>query len=368
MLPAAGPPKATPLTRLFRDMGARMVDFAGWELPVQFSSVLEEHHAVRNAAGLFDVSHMGEVEVLGRESLGLVQMLTINDASRLGPGQAQYTALTTEKGTFVDDIIVYRRGEDDFLLVVNAANTDKDFAWIASHARGQVEVINASARYAQLALQGPAARSILQTLTQVDLAPIRTFHFVEGAVDGTTCLVARTGYTGEDGFEIYAPPEKAPDLFRALLREGAPHGLLPCGLGARDTLRLEARLLLYGNDIDETTTVLEAGLGPFLKLDKGPFVGSEALLRETERGSLRRLMGFEMIEPGIPRHGYPIRVEGGGTGEVTSGTFGPTVKKSIGLAYFPSRAAGAGTRFSVGIRGRDAQAVIVPTPFYRRRH
>src|SRR3989442_458600 len=272
MPPPAGPPKATPLTRLFRDMGARMVDFAGWELPVQFSSILEEHHAVRNAAGLFDVSHMGEVEVRGRASLGLVQMLTINDASRLGPGQAQYTALTTEKGTFVDDIIVYRRGEDDFLLVVNPANTDKDFAWIASHARGQVEVINASARYAQLALQGPRARDILQALVQVPLAPLRSFHFIETAVDGTKGIVARTGYTGEDGFEIYAPPAFAPDLFRALLREGAPHGLLSCGLGARDTLRLEARLLLYGNDIDETTTVLEAGLDSIVNLANGPFV------------------------------------------------------------------------------------------------
>ncbi|OLD66420.1 MAG: glycine cleavage system protein T [Acidobacteria bacterium 13_1_40CM_2_68_10] len=365
---AAGPLKTTALTRLFRDMGARMVDFAGWELPVQFSSVLEEHQAVRTAAGLFDVSHMGEVEVRGRAALEVVQKLTSNDVSRLGPGQAQYTALTTDKGTFVDDIIVYRRDEDDFLLVVNASNTDKDFAWIASQARGQVEVINASARYAQLALQGPRARAILQTLVQVPLAPIRSFHFIETAVGGTKCIVARTGYTGEDGFEIYAPPGDAPDLFSALVREGSPHGLLPCGLGARDTLRLEARLLLYGNDLDETTTVLEAGLDSIVKLGKGPFIGSEALTREKERGPLRRLMGFEMIDAGIPRHGYPIRVEGAETGAVTSGTFGPTVKKSIGLAYFPSRAAGVGTRFSVGIRGRDAQAVIVPTPFYRRAH
>ena len=368
MTPAAGPLKATPLVRLFRDLGARLVDFAGWELPVQFSSVLEEHQAVRAAAGLFDVSHMGEVEVRGRVALDLVQKVTSNDASRLRPGQAQYTALTTEKGTFVDDIIVYRRGEEDFLLVVNASNTDKDFAWIASQARGPVEVINASARYAQLALQGPRAQTILETLVQAPLAPIRPFHFIETAVDGAKCIVARTGYTGEDGFEIYAPPEAAPDLFRALLREGTPHGLLPCGLGARDTLRLEARLVLYGNDIDETTTVLEAGLDGIVKLDKGPFIGSEALRREKERGPRRRLMGFEMIDAGIPRHGYPIRIENTEAGGVTSGTFGPTVKKSIGLAYFPSRAARAGTRFSVAIRGRDAQAVIVPTPFYRRPH
>ncbi len=368
MPPVAGPLKATPLGRLFHDMGARLVDFAGWELPVQFTSVLEEHQAVRTAAGLFDVSHMGEVEVRGRAALDLVQKVTSNDASRLKPGQAQYTALTTEKGTFVDDIIVYRRSEDDFMLVVNASNTDKDFAWIASHGRGAVEVINASARYAQLALQGPRAQDILQTLVQVPLTPIRPFHFVEIAVDGTECIVSRTGYTGEDGFEIYAPPEAARDLFRALLRQGSPFGLLPCGLGARDTLRLEARMLLYGNDIDESTTVLEAGLDGIVKLDKGTFIGSEALIRERERGPLRRLVGFEMIDAGIARHGYPTKIEDTEAGAVTSGTFGPTVKKGIGLAYVPSRAARVGTRFHVGIRGRDAQAVIVPTPFYRRPH
>ena len=364
---AAGPLKTTPLTRLFRDMGAKMVPFAGWELPVQFSSVLEEHAAVRSAAGLFDVSHMGEVEVRGASALELVQRVTCNDASRLGPGQAQYTALTTEKGTFVDDIIVYRRGGSDFLLVVNAANTEKDFAWIASHARGEVEVIDASARYAQLALQGPRAQAVLQPLVGTPLASMRSFHFVETAVAGASCLVSRTGYTGEDGFEIYAPAAKAPDLFHALMREGKAHGLMPCGLGARDTLRLEARLALYGNDIDETTTVLEAGLDFVLKLDKGPFIGSDALAREKERGPLRRLMGFEMVDAGIPRHGFPIRLENSEAGVVTSGTFGPTVKKSIGLAYVPSRAARVGTRISVGIRGREAQAVIVPTPFYRRR-
>jgi aminomethyltransferase len=367
MPPAAGPLKTTALTRLFRDMGARMVPFAGWELPVQFSSVLEEHHAVRAAAGLFDVSHMGELEVRGRAALDLVQKVTSNDASRLRPGQAQYAALTTDRGTFVDDIIVYRRGGDDFLLVVNASNTEKDFAWIASQARGEVEVVDASARYAQLALQGPRAQAVLQPLVPIPLAPVRSFHFVETTVSGVVCLVSRTGYTGEDGFEIYAPPAEAPDLFRALTREGAPHGLLPCGLGARDTLRLEARLALYGNDIDETTTVLEAGLDFVLKLDKGPFIGSESLRREKERGPLRRLMGFEMVDAGIPRHGYPIRLENSEAGVVTSGTFGPTLKKSIGLAYVPSRAARVGTRFSVGIRGREAQAVIVPTPFYRRR-
>ena len=368
MSPVAGPLKATPLARLFREMGARMVDFAGWELPVQFSSVLEEHHAVRTAAGLFDVSHMGEIEVRGPAALDILQELTCNDASRLSPGRAQYTVLTTETGTCVDDIIVYRRGTEDFLLVVNASNTAKDFAWVRSRARGRVEVTDASARYAQLALQGPRAEIILKELVPVPLAGLRTFQFVETRVAGAAALVARTGYTGEDGFEIYAAPEAAPDLFRSLMRAGEPHGLRPCGLGARDTLRLEARLLLYGNDIDETTTVLEAGLDPFVKLDKGPFVGSDALRREKQQGPARRLMGFELTDPGIPRHGHAITVEGIGGGTVTSGTFGPSVKKSIGLAYLPAAAAREGTRFAVEIRGRAARAVVVPTPFYRRAH
>jgi len=368
MPPAAGPLKTTPLVRLFRDMGARLVEFAGWEMPVQFSSVIEEHRAVRTAAGLFDVSHMGEVEIRGRAALDLVQKVTCNDAARLVPGQAQYTALTTEKGTFIDDILVYRQGQDDFLLVVNASNTDRDFGWIASHARGNVEVVNASARWAQLALQGPKAETILKEMTPVPLASLRPFRFIETRLGGTRAIVARTGYTGEDGFEIYLSPEATPDLFTALLRQGGPHGILPCGLGARDTLRLEACLPLYGNDIDETTTVLEAGLERIVKLEKGTFNGSQALRRETETGPARRLIGFEMIDPGIPRHGYPIKVGGEPAGAVTSGTMGPTVKKSIGLAYLPARAARVGTRFEVSIRGRDAVAGVVPTPFYRRPH
>src|SRR3989441_9156207 len=306
MSPAAGPLKTTPLVRVFRDMGARLVEFAGWEMPVQFSSVIEEHQAVRSSAGLFDVSHMGELEIRGRAALGLVQKVTCNDAARLRLGQAQYTALTTERGTFVDDIIVCRRGQDDFLLVVNASNTEKDFGWIASHARGDVEVVDASARWAQLALQGPKSEAIVTPMAPVPLASLRPFHFIETRLDGVQAIVARTGYTGEDGFEIYLAPEAAPALFTALLRQGRPQGLLPCGLGARDTLRLEACLPLYGNDIDETTTVLEAGLQRIVKLEKGPFIGSEALRRETEKGPVRRLGGFGMIDPGIPRPGEPI--------------------------------------------------------------
>jgi aminomethyltransferase len=362
----AGSPKKTALNGLFRELGARLVDFAGWEMPVQFSSILEEHHAVRGAAGLFDVSHMGEIHVGGGGALSLIQSLTCNDAARLQIGQAQYTALTTEKGTFVDDILVYRRGRDDFFLVVNAGNTDKDFAWIARHAERDVEVVNASARWAQLALQGPKAETILGSLTSLPLRAMRYYHFLEGEVQGVPSIVSRTGYTGEDGFEIYLPPESAADLFRAILDAGRALGIRPCGLGARDTLRLEARLALYGNDIDETTSVLEAGLQWIVRLDKGEFIGREPLVREKETGPKRRLVGFEMLDPGIARHGYPVVAGGREVGTVTSGTFGPTVKKNIGLARVPAALSAVGTRLSVVIRGRQAAATVVPTPFYKR--
>ncbi len=363
---AAGPLKKTPLNGMFREMGARLVDFSGWEMPVQFSSVLEEHQAVRSAAGLFDVSHMGEIQVAGRGALPLVQRLTCNDASRLGTGQAQYSALTTEGGTFVDDVLVYRRAETRFLIVVNAGNADKDFAWIAARAERDVEVTNDSSRYAQLALQGPRAEAILRACTAIDPGAIRYYHFVEGDVRGARAIVSRTGYTGEDGFEIYLPPDRAPDLFKELLRAGRGAGLLPCGLGARDTLRLEARMLLYGNDIDETTTVLEAGLQGIVRLDKGDFVGREALAREKSAGVSRSLVGFELLERGIARQGHAIREKEREVGQVTSGTFSPTLRKSIGLAYVPSRLAAAGSRLAVGIRDREVEAAVVPTPFYKR--
>jgi len=360
------PLRKTPLNALFRELGARLVDFAGWEMPVQFSSLIEEHLAVRSAAGLFDVSHMGEIEVEGRDALALVQRVACNDAARLAPGQAQYSALLTEQGTFVDDILVYRRAPDRFLLVVNAGNTDKDFAWVGQHAAGDVQVVNASARWAQLAIQGPRAAGVLQPLCSMDLEPIPSYGFAEGKAGGVQAIVSRTGYTGEDGFEIYLPPEAAADLFRALLRAGRGEGLLPCGFGARDTLRLEARLALYGNDIDETTTVHEAGLRWISKPAKGDFVGREALMRQQAGGVPRRLVGFEMVDRGIARHGHTVRFEGRDVGRVTSGTYGPYVKKNIGLAYVPPDLAGVGARFSVAIRERDTAAAVVPTPFYKR--
>ncbi len=366
MKTSVNPPKKTPLNALCRELGARLVDFAGWEMPVQFSSVIEEHRAVRGAAGLFDVSHMGEIEICGPAALDLIQKVTCNDASRLDPGGAQYSVLTTERGTFVDDILIYRRGPERFLLVVNAGNIEKDFAWIAGHATENVEIVNASARWALLAIQGPRAQEILQTLTAIDLAAIRYYRFVEGDVKDVPSLVSRTGYTGEDGFEIYAPVEGAETLFRAMLESGRDREILPCGLGARDTLRLEARMLLYGNDMDETTTVFEAGLKGIVRMNKGEFIGREALRRTEQEGLPRMLIGFEMLDRGIPRHGYGVRSLSRDVGRVTSGTHAPHLGKSIGLAYVPPEFAASGTRFAIEIRGRDAAAVVVPTPFYKR--
>jgi len=366
MLKRASPPKRTPLNRLSRSMGARLVDFAGWEMPVQFSSVVEEHGAVRAAAGLFDVSHMGELEISGPGALPLIQKLTCNDAARLVPGQAQYSVLTSERGTCIDDILVYRRGPEAFLLVVNAGNIDDDFAWVVSHGGGDVEVVNASERWGLLAVQGPRAASILQDLTPLELSGVRYYRFLEGPVCDVPALVSRTGYTGEDGFEVYAPAAATEELFRAILEAGAERGILPCGLGARDTLRIEARMLLYGNDIDRSTTVLEAGLGGIVRLNKGEFIGREALQRQEREGLTRRLVGFEMVDRGIARPGHAVRAEGREVGRVTSGTFAPHLKKSIGLAYVPPELAADGSRLTIAIRGRDAAAMVVPTPFYKR--
>jgi glycine cleavage system T protein (aminomethyltransferase) len=343
-----------------------MVDFAGWEMPVQYQGVIEEHLAVRARAGLFDVSHMGEIEIQGPRALEAVQLLTCNDASKLTPGRAQYTAFTTERGTFVDDIIVYRREEDRFFICVNAANEAKDFAWVESHLPPGPKAVNRSAEFAQIALQGPDAEGILLGLAEADIDDLKPFSFVEAPVADIPCLIARTGYTGEDGFEMYAPADRAPDLWNTLMGVGAPFGLTPCGLGARDTLRLEACLMLYGNDIDETTTVLEAGVTFILKLGKGDFIGRDALVRQKEQGLARKLAAFEMVERGIPRHGHPVAYGGRECGQVTSGTYSPSLKKNIGLAYLPAEAAREGAEFDVIIRGKATRARVVPSPFYKR--
>jgi len=359
--------RKTPLNGLARELGGRMVEFGGWDMAVQFSGILDEHQAVRERAGLFDVSHMGEVEVRGPQALDLLQKLTCNDVSKLADGRCQYNALLYANGGFVDDILIYRHAADDYLVVVNAANTDKDFEWMKSNAAGfEAELKNASAEYAQLALQGPLAEKVLQRMTELDLPAMRYYRFARGKVEGIDAIVSRTGYTGEDGFEVYVAPEAAEGIARRILEHGRGDRVLPTGLGARDTLRLEAKMALYGNDIDDTTTPLNADLGWIIKLDKGEFIGRDVLEKQIERGIDRLLVGFEMVDRGIARHGYPV-VEGENQiGIVTSGTHSPTLKKAIGLAYLPPGKAEVGAEFTVLIRGKEARARVVPTPFYKR--
>jgi aminomethyltransferase len=358
--------KRTPLYGAHRRAGAKMVEFAGWEMPVQYSGVINEHVAVRTRAGLFDVSHMGEIEIRGAGALELCQKITANDVSRIGLQQAQYNLLMNEQGGIVDDVIFYRLEPSFFLLCVNASNTDKDFAWIRRQAEDNVEIENASSRYAQLALQGPLAQPILQPLTPLPLGEIKPFFFTSGAVSSIQCLVARTGYTGEDGFELYCDSTDGERLWNALLEGGRALGMEPAGLGARDTLRLEKGYPLYGHELDDTTTPLEAGLEWVTKLGKGPFIGQEILLKQKETGVKRRLAGLELLEPGIARSGYPVLKNEKAIGRITSGTRSPTLGKSIALAYLAVNEAGFDNTVQVEIRGRKAAARIVPLPFYRR--
>ncbi len=359
--------RSTPLHAAHVAAGARMVEFAGWHMPVQYTGVMDEHVAVRTRAGLFDVSHMGEVLVRGPQALAFLQHATCNDVSRLVPGRIHYNGLMTPNGAFVDDLLVYKMADDDYFVVVNAANTAKDFAWMRDRAKGfDAEVTDASADWAQIALQGPRAIEILKPLTPTDLAAMKYYSFVRAEVSGAPCIVSRTGYTGEDGFEIYSPPPAAEKIWYALLGQGAPHGLVPIGLGARDTLRLEAKMALYGNDIDATTTALEADLGWIVKLEKGPFVGSDVLAKQKDEGVRRKLVGFETEGRAVARHGYPAFVDGKPAGVVTSGSFAPFLKKNIGLVYLPAGSWEPGSRFEVEIRGRREPAVVVPTPFYKR--
>ena len=343
-----------------------MIEFFGWEMPVEFTGIIEEHLAVRERAGLFDVSHMGEIVVSGKQALDFVQYLTPNDAAGLVPGKAQYSALTTPEGTFVDDLLVYCLDEDKYLLVVNAANSDKDYEWILSHQEGfDVKVENRSDDYTQLALQGPRALEILKPMTEINLEEMKPFRFDWGKIAGEEVLVSRTGYTGEDGFEIYTLSTQPEKIWDAVLERGKTYDLLPVGLGARDTLRLEATLMLYGNDIDETTTVLEAGLGWLVNFKKGDFLGREALLRQKEEGIKRKLVGFELVDKGIARPHHSVFVAGNEVSEVTSGTFSPYFKKAIGLTYLPLEYTEIGTEFEIEIRDKR-KARVVPTPFYKR--
>ncbi|HEX2123550.1 MAG TPA: glycine cleavage system aminomethyltransferase GcvT [Thermoanaerobaculia bacterium] len=359
----SAPLKKTPLNEIEKELGGKMVDFGGWELPVQYSGILDEHEAVRTNVGVFDVSHMGELTIRGPQALELLQKTTCNDVAKLEDGRAHYNGLLYPNGTFVDDILVYRMGADDYFIVVNASNTDKDFEWFRQSAEGlDVDVQNVSAQYAQLAVQGPEAERVLQPMTGVDLAPIKYYRFATGNVDGAPAIVSRTGYTGEDGFEIYVAPEHGPRILRRLVDAGVK----PCGLGARDTLRLEAKMALYGNDIDDTTTPIEADLGWIVKLEKGDFAGRDVLQREKEEGPRRKLVGFEMVDRGIGRHGYPVTDGNEEIGIVTSGTHSPTLKKAIGLAYLPLDKSAQGNELLILIRGKETRARVVPTPFYKR--
>ena len=358
--------RKTALWEIHRQLGARMVDFAGWDMPVQYAGPLHEHMAVRTRAGIFDVSHMGEIEIAGGNALETTQRVTSNDADRLAVGQVQYSALTTPAGAFVDDILVYRMAPSRFFLCVNCSNQDKDYRWILENALPGTEVKFRSDEFSQLAIQGPKALEILQPLTRIDLHSMKYYWFAEGTFSGVDAIVSRTGYTGEDGFEIYLSPAHAAEVWARIWETGRPLGLEPAGLAARNTLRLEAKMTLYGNDIDETTTVLEADLAWICRLDKGDFIGREALRRQRDEGLRRRLIGFEMIERGIARDHYAIRKDGADLGVVTSGSPAPFLQKNIGLAYLPVGMCSAGTEFEVIIRGKAVRACVVPTPFYKR--
>ncbi len=365
---SAGAPRKTPLNAAHRALGAKMVPFGGWDMPIEYSGLIAEHMAVRQRAGLFDVSHMGEFEVVGPGALAFLQRVTCNNVAKLTDGQAQYSALPMPNGAPVDDVIVLRRSGERFLLVVNASNIQKDFDWLTAQRPQGCELQDRSRDFALLALQGPRAEAILQRLTALPLNELKYYHFAEGEVDGQAAIVSRTGYTGEDGFEIFVAPERAEGLWYRLLEVGKEQGLIAAGLGARDTLRLEARMCLYGNDMDENTSLVEAGLGWIVSLDeaKGDFPGKAVLAPQKRDGALRRLAGFEVVGRGIARHGYPVYAGGDLAGSVTSGTFAPFLQKSIGLCYLPKSQAAVGNEFEVEIRGRRVPARVVPTPFYKR--
>ncbi len=363
MTSSDGSLKRTPLFPVHVRAGAKMVPFGGWEMPVQYTGIIEEHRAVRRAVGLFDISHMGEFEVAGPEALAALQRLTTNDVATLEVGQVQYSLLCYPDGGIVDDLTVYRLAKDRFMLTVNAANIDKDWAWVSEHGGG-ARWRNLSAETALLAVQGPKAERCVQRLADRDLSGIRYYWFAEGRVAGVPTLISRTGYTGEDGFELYAAAADAERLWSALLEAGAPDGIMPVGLGARDTLRLEMRYALYGNDIDQTTNPLDAGLGWVVKLGKSDFIGRRAIEKAKTEGPKRKLVGFEMVDRAVARHGYRILKDGREAGVVTSGSYGPVVDKFIGVGYVAAHLSQIGSGIDVEVRGTPRGARVVPTPFY----
>jgi aminomethyltransferase len=343
-----------------------MVDFSGWDMPVQYSGVIDEHRAVRTAVGIFDVSHMGEIEIRGPEAAALADFATSNHAAKLKIGQAHYSGLLYDHGGFVDDILVHKVADDHFFLCVNAANQEKDFERIRSINRFRAQVEFASERYAQIAIQGPKARATVQKLTPVDLTAIKYYWFADGEVCGLPARIAHTGYTGEDGFEIYIAPSEAARIWAEAIAAGAEFGIKPCGLGARNTLRLESAMALYGHEIDASISPLEAGLGWIVKFDKGDFAGRAALLRQREAGVKRKLAGLEMCGRGIAREGYEVSIGGVPAGWVTSGSPSPTLNKNIGLCYLPVERAHPGQAIQVNIRNQPVDAITVEIPFYKR--
>jgi glycine cleavage system T protein (aminomethyltransferase) len=362
------PLKKTPLNARHRASGARMVAYGGWDMPIEYSGIVAEHMAVRTRAGLFDVSHMGQIEIAGKDALAAVQRISSNDASKLAVGQAQYSGLLTERGTFIDDLLVYRLAPAHFLFVVNASHIPRDYAWIAEQIKpaGDAVAVDASSRYALLALQGPAALEVLQPLTGVELAGLKYYWFANGEVASVRATISRTGYTGEDGFEIFIPPQSADRVWQAILESGRSADVIAAGLGARDTLRLEAAMRLHGNDIDETTTALEADLSWIVGWKKEDFIGAAALREQKANGVSRKIAGFEVLDRGIARQGYDAYVGDAKAGAVTSGTQTPFLKKAIGMAYLPAAHTAPGTEFDIDIRGRRTRARVVPMPFYKR--
>ena len=360
--------KKTPLNEVHRALGGKMVDFGGWDMPVQYTAgVIAEHMATREKAGLFDVSHMGEIWVEGEGAIAFVNRITTNDVTKLVDGQAHYSALMNEHGGVVDDLLVYRFDEGKLLLVVNASTTDKDWDWITSRVLDEaITLINASADYCQIAVQGPKALEIAQKFTDVNLPEIKYYHFTVDKFDGVDAIISRTGYTGEDGFEIYADKDEAVRLWNDLMEAGAEFGILPAGLAARNTLRLESAMSLYGNELGDDISPLEANLGWICKLNKGEFVGREAMARLKEEGLKKKLVGFEMVDKGIARDHFDVYIGDEKVGYVTSGSPAPYLKKNIGLAFVPTEFAKTGQEITIDVRGKKLAAVIVPTPFYKR--
>ncbi len=361
--------KKTPLNAVHRALGAKMVDFGGWDMPVQYpAGILAEHHAVRTKVGLFDVSHMGEIRVKGPKALDFLNWLTPNNVTTLKVNQIHYTGLLMENGAFVDDLLLHKISDTEFLLVVNASNVDKDFAWILEKAKGwDVAVTNESDATGQVALQGPRSAAVLQPLVDIDLSQIKYYWFAFGTFKGMPVMIARTGYTGEDGFEVYCPTEKTEWVWNELMESGKAHELMPTGLGCRNTLRLEAKMALYGHEIDDQITAVEADLNWILKFQKGDFIGRETLLKQKENGPERILVGFRMLEKrDIARDHFPVVKDGRQVGFVTSAAPSPTCGFNLGLALVPSELKEVGTRIQVEIRGKACEAEIIPTPFYKR--